>query len=68
MRSTGPYCCLGCGKTFADPVIGRQRDYQVCATCAEIMQQGRHKEYFKVLKAATRNLDHAWESLLPGSR
>ena len=51
--------CLGCGRELADVPSFRGKAYRVCSECAEIMQQGDHKDFFKVMKAVSRNLDSA---------
>jgi hypothetical protein len=51
--------CLGCGRELADVPAFHGKAYRVCSECAEIMQQGDHKDFFKVMKAVSRNLDSA---------
>ena len=51
--------CLGCGRELADIPSFHGKTYRVCSDCAEIMQQGGHKDFFKVMKAVSRNLDSA---------
>lgn len=51
--------CLGCGKELSDTPSFHGKTYRVCSQCAEIMQQGDHKDFFRVMKAVSRNLDSA---------
>jgi hypothetical protein len=51
--------CLGCGKELSDTPAFHGKTYRVCGQCADIMQQGNHKDFFKVMKAVSKNLDSA---------
>jgi len=51
--------CLGCGRELADVPSFHGKAYRVCSQCAEIMQQGDHKDFFRVMKAVSKNLDSA---------
>jgi hypothetical protein len=49
--------CLGCGKELMRKPALHGSPYRVCSECAEIMQQDFHKEFFRVKKTVSRNLD-----------
>lgn len=51
-------CCIGCGKELMRKSVLHESRYWVCSECTEIMQQGFHNDYFKVMKTVSRNLDH----------
>ena len=59
MKQFGSGYCLGCGKELMDTPSFHGKAYRVCSQCAEIMQHGDHRDFFKVMKAVTRNLDNA---------
>ena len=59
MKQVNSGCCLGCGKELADSPSFHGKAYRVCADCAKIIQEDGHKDFFKVIKAVTRNLDSA---------
>jgi len=51
--------CLGCGRELADVPSYHGNAYRVCGECADIMRQGNHKDFFKVVKAVSKSLDDA---------
>jgi hypothetical protein len=59
MAETSSGYCLGCGKELPETPTFHGKAYRVCTECAAVMQQGNHKDFFKVMKTVSRNLDSA---------
>jgi len=57
MKDMSNAYCLGCGKELMRKPALHGSPYRVCSECAEIMQQDFHKDFFKVMKTVSRNLD-----------